>query len=246
MTTANGAPDAVKIPPLQSGDRLTWPEFARRYDAMPSRLKAELIDGVVFMASPVSQRYHSNPHFNLIGWLSAYQARTKGVEGGDNATVRCDEDNVPQPDALLFIVPECGGQVRLDNDGYVVGAPEWAGEVAASSASLDLHEKLDVYRRFGVREYLVWRVFDRAIDWFVLRGGAYRALRSSPDGIYRSKTLPGLWLDPAALIDGNMPRVLEVVEQGIASPEHAAFVARLGRQQQQGKLPSPRRRKGSK
>jgi Uma2 family endonuclease len=158
--------NTAKIPPLQSGDRLTWPEFARRYDAMPSRLKAELIDGVVFMASPVSQRYHSNPHFNLIGWLSAYQARTKGVEGGDNATVRCDDVNAPQPDALLFIVPECGGQVRLDSDGYVVGAPEWAGEVAASSASLDLHEKLDVYRRFGIREYLVWRAYDRSIGLY--------------------------------------------------------------------------------
>jgi Uma2 family endonuclease len=246
MTTANGAPNAVKIPPLQSGDRLTWPEFARRYDAMPSRLKAELIDGVVFMASPVSQRYHSNPQVKLIMVLGTYQLRTSGVEAGDNATVRFDEDNAPQPDGCLFILPECGGQVRLDDEGYVIGAPEWAGEIAASSASLDLHDKLDVYRRFGVREYLVWRVYDRAIDWFVLRGGAYRALRRSQDGIYRSKTLPGLWLDSAALIDGNMPRVLEVVEQGIASPEHAAFVTRLERRLQRGKLPSPRRRKGSK
>jgi Uma2 family endonuclease len=246
MKTSNGILGAVSVPPLQSGDRLTWPEFARRYDAMPNRLKAELIDGVVFMASPVSQRYHGNPHFNLIGWLSAYQARTRGVEGGDNATCRCDDDNAPQPDALLFILPECGGQVRLDNEGYVVAAPEWAGEIAASSVSLDLHEKLDLYKRFGVREYLVWRVYDRAIDWFVLRGGAYRALRPSPDGIYRSKTLSGLWLDPVALIDGNMPRVLEVVEQGIASPDHAAFVARLERRHQKGKTPSPRRRKGPK
>src|SRR5262249_20371747 len=119
-----------------------------------------------------------------------------------------------------------GGQVRIV-DRYVVGGPELAAEVTASSASYDLHDKLDLYRRNDVREYIVWRVFDQAIDWFVLRSGQYERLPLSPEGFYESDILPGLWLDPAALIAGAMPRVAEVVRLGLASPEHAAFVARL-------------------
>jgi len=227
MSANNDVSVAPQIPPLENGDRLTWPEFAQRYYAMPSHRKAELIDGVVYMASPVRYRHHSNPHLNLATWIGTYKARTNGVGGGDDGTVRLDDDNAPQPDTCLFILPECNGQVRIDDEDYVVGAPEWAGEVAASSVSLDLHAKLRVYQRFGVREYLVWRVYDRAIDWFVLRGDTYDRLACSSDGLYRSEVLPGLWLDPQALIDDNMTRALEILEQGTASADHAAFVARL-------------------
>jgi Uma2 family endonuclease len=154
---------------------------------------------------------------------------TPGVRGGDNSTVRLDLDNEPQPDALLFIEPSCGGQVVMSADGYIEGAPELVAEVAASSAAIDLHTKLRVYRRNGVREYVVWRVLDRAIDWFVLRQGQYDPLPLSLDGFYQSEVFPGLWLDPEALIRSDMVTVLQELQQGIASPEHTAFVARLQR-----------------
>ena len=227
MTDRKRAPIGKIIPPLENGDHLKWPEFARRYHAMRSHVKAELINGVVFMASPVSQRYHSSPHFNLITWLGTYRKRTKGVEGGGNGTLRLDDENSPQPDAFLFVRPEHGGHVQLDEDGYVIGAPEWAGEVSASTASLDMYEKKQTYKQFGVREYLVWRVYDQRIDWFILRGDDYELLPLSADGIYRSEVLPGLWLDPQMLIEDNIGRLDEVADQGIASPEHAVFVARL-------------------
>jgi len=219
------SPEAV--PPLENGDTLTRVEFERRYEAMPHLKKAELIEGVVYVPSPVRHSYHGHQHTRLIGWLVQYEAHTPGVEASDNVTVRLDLDNEPQPDALLFIDPACGGQARIDADGYIEDAPELVAEVAASSASYDLHAKLRVYRRNGVREYIVWRVLDQEIDWFVLRAGQYERLPLDAEGRYRSEVFPGLWLDPVALLRGDLATVLAVVQRGLASPEHAAFAARL-------------------
>jgi Uma2 family endonuclease len=215
------------IPPLENGDRLTRAEFMRRYDAMPDVKKAELIEGVVYVPSPVRQKYHGEPHSDLVGWLFVYKAGTPGVATGDNSTVLLDLDNAPQPDGLLFIRPVHGGQVKINEDGYIENASDLVGEIAASSASYDLHDKLNAYRRNGVREYVVQRVLDRQVDWFVLREGRFEALAASPDGFLRSTVFKGLWLDPAALIRGDAAMVMEVVQRGLNSPEHAEFAARL-------------------
>lgn len=229
--SAQANPQAVRgehrpVPPLEPGDRLSREEFERRYAAMPHLKKAELLKGVVYMPSPVSLEFHGSPHADLVGWLVAYRAATPGVRAGDNSTVRLGPESEPQPDVLLLLERRHGGQAALD-EGYVTGAPELAAEVASSSVSYDMHVKLDVYREHGVREYLAWRVRDRAFDWFVLEGGDYVPLPPGEDGILRSPTFPGLWLDPAALLSGDMARVFEVLRQGIASPEHEEFVRRL-------------------
>lgn len=213
--------------PLENGDRLSRAEFERRYEAMPHLKKAELIEGVVYVPSPVRYLQHGSPHARLIGWLIQYAAHTPGVGVADNTSVRLDLDNEPQPDALLLIDPTCGGQSRRSADDFIEGAPELVAEVASSSVSYDLHAKLHVYRRNGVREYVVWRVLNREIDWFVLRAGQYERLPLDANGLLRSEVFAGLWLDPAVLVQGNLARVLAVVQQGIASPEHATFVARL-------------------
>jgi Uma2 family endonuclease len=213
--------------PLEGGDRLTRIEFHRRYEAMPQVKKAELIEGVVYMPSPVA-RNHATPHARLIGWLSTYEAHTPGVEIGDNATVLLDEDNEPQPDALLRILPEHGGQSANTAEGdYIQGSPELVAEIASSSASYDLHDKKTAYRRNRVREYVVWRVRQRALDWFVLREGRYEPLAPATDGIVRSETFPGLWLAVDALLQNDMARVLDVVQEGVASEEHQLFAQRL-------------------
>jgi hypothetical protein len=212
---------------LEQGDHLTRDEFERRYDAMPTLKKAELIEGVVYMPSPVRLPEHGEPHGDMVIWLGSYKVQTKHVRLGDNATVKLDLDNEPQPDVLLFIEQIAGGQSHVDAKGYINEAPELVAEIAASSVSYDLHEKLRVYRNSGVREYIVWRVQDAAIDWFVLRGGQYVQLQPQADGLLHSEVFPGLWLDPAALTSGAMPRVLAVLQQGLASPEHQAFVAAL-------------------
>jgi Uma2 family endonuclease len=215
------------LPALENGDQLTRAEFERRYEAMPHLKKAELIEGIVYVPSPVRHRQHGAPHAHLIIWLGQYAAHTPGVEVGDNSSVRLDLDNEPQPDALLFIDPTCGGQVRISNDGIIEGAPELVAEVASSSVSYDLHAKLHVYRRSGVREYIVWRVLEREIDWFVLRQGQYERMPVDAQGLVRSEVFPGLWLDPGALVRGDPAGVLAVIQQGLVSPEHVAFVTRL-------------------
>jgi Uma2 family endonuclease len=217
------------VPLLQAGDRLSVEEFERRYEAMPDLKKAELIEGVVYMTSAVRIKDHGAQHSDLMAWLGYYRAFTAGVEAGDNSSLTLLVGaNRPQPDGLLRIIPDAG-QTTTTPKGYVRGGPEFIGEVTASTASYDLHDKLHAYERNHVLEYLVWRVQDRAIDWFIPRGGKYRRLTLSKDGAYRSKVFPGLWLDVQAMIDGNLRRVLEVVQRGIASPEHDAFVARLER-----------------
>ena len=220
-----------RLPRLQNGDHLTREEFERRYTAMPHVKKAELIEGIVYMPSPVSHTQHSMPHCDVTTWLGVYRASTPGVEGGDNGTVRLDEDNEPQPDAFLLVSPACAGQARVSKDDYVEGAPELVVEVAATSASHDLHAKLNAYRRNGVKEYIVWRVLDQAIDWFVLRGGQYERLQpvkgAAGRKLFKSETFLGLWLDAEAMLKNNLAAVLDVLRDGLSSSEHAAFVARL-------------------
>ncbi|NOX55380.1 MAG: Uma2 family endonuclease [Planctomycetes bacterium] len=217
----------ASVPALEPGDRLTAAEFERRYDAMPDLKKAELIEGVVYMPSPVRYQLHSAPHSDIVTWLGVYAASTPGVAKADNATVRLDQDNEPQPDALLRIETQCGGQTRISDDDYVEGPPELIAEVASSSVSFDLHTKRHVYRRSGVREYVVWRVLDREIDWFILREGNYDRLSPADDGLLRSEMFPGLWLDAAALLRGDLQTVLAALNRGLQTPEHAAFVRRL-------------------
>jgi Uma2 family endonuclease len=217
----------LPIPPLEPGDRLTRDEFERRYEAMPHLKKAELIEGIVYMPSPVRVYRHGQPHAELITWLGCFRAATPGVIVADNTTARLDLDNEPQPDVMLFIEPACGGQVKVTDDDYIEGAPELVAEVASSSVSFDLHTKFNIYRRCGVKEYVVWRVVDREIDWFVLAGGAFERLLPDPTGAFQSKVFPGLWLDPHAIIRGDLARVLAVLQSGVGSPEHAQFVAQL-------------------
>ncbi len=217
------------VPPLENGDRLTREEFERRYDAMPYLKKAELIEGVVYVPSPVRCERHGEPHSTLGGWLFLYRAKTRGVRLADNASVRLSMGDLPQPDCLLFISPDCGGQVRIDKDDYINGAPDLVAEIAASTASYDLNDKLQAYRREGVREYIAWRVLDRQIDWYVLSGQGYEKLAPGEDGVLRSTIFPGLWLDPAALLRDDCDTLLEVLQRGLETPEHAAFVERLQR-----------------
>jgi hypothetical protein len=233
-TPARNAPTSLQpadgngaIPLLENGDRLSADEFLRRYKAMPALKKAELIEGVVHVPSPVRHVHHGKPHYHLLTTLGHFEARTPGVEGGDNSTVCLDLDNVPQPDCLFFIKPEFGGRVTFDADGYLVGAPDLIAEVAAASVSYDLHGKLRAYANNNVREYIVWRVLDRQFDWFVLHGGEYDRILISEDGILRSTVVPGLWLDTAALVRGDLAAVLAVLDRGLETPEHAAFVAQL-------------------
>ena len=217
----------VNVPPLENGDRLTRYEFERRYQVMIHIKKADLIEGVVYVGSPVRMANHGRPHSAIIGWLMVYKAATPGVDLGDNATVRLDADNEPQPDALLRIEPEVGGNSRISEDDYIEGSPELIAEIAASSASYDLNDKLNAYRRNGVKEYIVWQMYENRLDWFILKEGRYILLEADKSGIIRSETFPGLWLAVDALRKGNLAEVLTVLQQGLETNEHQNFALTL-------------------
>lgn len=218
------------VPPLENGDNLTRKEFERRYNALPWLKKAELIEGVVYMASPVRSEVHAEPHATMVTWAGVYRAATRGVRVADNGTLRLDADNEPQPDVMVRIDPRAGGSSWTSADDYVEGAPELAIEIAASSAAIDLRDKHTVYRRNGVREYIVWQIYDRRVDWWALREGEYQPLLPDDAGVLRSEVFPGLWLDVPALIADDLANLLVMLQQGLSSNEHAAFVAQLNAQ----------------
>ncbi|MDB9509789.1 Uma2 family endonuclease [Kamptonema animale CS-326] len=227
MLTSNLIAPPVTIAPLENGDQLTRFEFERRYQAMPHLKKAELIEGIVYMASALRIRSHGEPHAYIMTWLGVYKASTPGVQVGDNATVRLDTDNEVQPDALLRI--EQGGNSRISEDDYVEGTPELIVEIAASTVSIDRHQKLKVYRRNGVQEYVIWRVDDGELDWFYLQDGEYRQREANAEGMICSQVFPGLWLDKAALLSGDLAKVLAGLQGGLRSEEYLAFVGSLGK-----------------
>jgi Uma2 family endonuclease len=221
LTVPSPPPTPDEKPLLEAGDHLDQPAFHERYKAMPEGVRAELIGGVVIMPSPLRLN-HGTVHAHAITWLTLYGASTRGSRVADNATDILGQNSEPQPDAMLFIE---GGSARENDEGYVVGPPELIAEVASSSISYDLHSKKADYERYGVREYLVLSVFDRRVFWFVREGSAFVEMGAGADGIHRSRVLPGLWLDAAAMFREDLKRIQEVLNQGLQSPEHAAFVA---------------------
>lgn len=233
-TTAPTAHVATKkqrdqTPPLNAGDFLSRAAFERRYAAHPEIKKAELIEGVVYMPSPIRFSQHGEPHAWIIAWLGTYVAATPGIRIGDNTTVRLDLENEVQPDALLRLED---GSSTVGEEGYIEDAPELIVEIAASSAAYDRHVKQRVYARSGVQEYVVIQMYEREIVWFVLRENGYEALAPDENGRLRSQLLPGLWLDTAAFWDGDLAQLLATCQAGIASTQHAEFVNRLQTERQ--------------
>ncbi len=201
--------------PLHPGDHLTATEFLRRYEAAGDQVKAELINGIVYLRFPAHFEAHGKPDSIISMWLSHYAAFTPSVERASGPTVKLSRADVPEPDSLLVVKPEAGGNCRITPDDYISGAPEFVAEVSASSASYDSHEKLEAYLRAGVREYLVWRTYDEAVDWFVLLEDEYVRLEPDAEGIVRSPHLAGLWLNTRALLAHDRPAVLQTLEEGL-------------------------------
>ncbi len=217
---------AQRVLPLAMGDKLTREEFLYRWEMHPEIKRAELIGGIVYMPSPVSFD-HGNADNTVAGWALAYRAATPGCTAANNTTVFLLAD-CPQPDVLLRIVQECGGKSWLE-DSFLYGPPELAAETCKSSASYDLHQKLELYEKAGVQEYVAVLIYEQEIRWHVLVDGTYQLLPPDADGIWRSRVFPGLWLDGAALLRDDAAAVLAKLQEGIASPEHRAFVEQLAK-----------------
>ena len=244
-TVRKAAVPPADLPELHNGDHMTRAEFHRIYEQMPPDFRAELIGGIVYLASPL-KRPHGTNHLFLATVFGTYVLNTPGVETGDNATILLGEEGEPQPDLYLRILPEHGGQSRTTPDDYVEGAPELVAEIAHSRRAVDLHAKRCDYVRYGVREYLVLCVRERQLRWFDLRAG--EELAADADGVIRVRCFPGLWIDVEALLAQD-PRLLTVLQQGLAAAEHAAFVralaaARAAATGRRPKKSSPRQGRG--
>jgi Uma2 family endonuclease len=214
---------------LKAGQRLDQPTFHERYEAMPPETRAELVGGVVYMPSPVTDD-HGEPDNDVSGWLFQYKLSTPGVRSPNDATVKLDRLGEPQPVCQLRIPAELGGQTHLDEQRYITGAPELIVEIARSSRSYDLNQKKADYERAGVLEYVVIALDPNRVHCFIRRGDRFEDLPPGPDGIDRSETFPGLWLDADALFTEDRRRLIRVLKRGLATPEHRAFVARLTRE----------------
>jgi hypothetical protein len=235
--SAMSAAEIIRPPLLYSGQRLSRDEFYRRVEQWERTGRnprgIERLEGVVYMpAAAIRLNQHCEPQFLITTWLGVYKAATPGVQGIGSATSKLDDDNDPEGDALLRIHPDCGGQSRTDGKGYIVGAPELVVEITGSSSQRDLELKLEIYRRNGVQEYVVWETLAEEFYWFVLESGECARLVVDETGMLRSRVFPGLWLDSSALLAGDLARVLAKVQEGLATPEHAEFVRRLDAQRQ--------------
>ncbi|HEX5471645.1 MAG TPA: Uma2 family endonuclease [Lacipirellulaceae bacterium] len=226
-----GNPPVIVAPPrrppveLDNGDCMSREEFHRIYESAPEDFEAELIGGTVYVASPLKLG-HGEPHLLLGMVLAMYARRTPGVRASDNTTVVLGDKSEPQPDLLVRILPECGGQSST-SEGYVKGAPELIIEIAHSSTAVDLHGKKDDYTEHGVREYLVICVSENRLRWFDLV--AERELQPNSAGIYRIEVFPGLWINGPALLAFDYDALIDTLEHGLATPEHAAFVEELAK-----------------
>jgi len=222
------------IPPLRDGERLSQPEFHRRYLATPEGVKAELVEGTVYMAPSVGSR-HGRFHIRLATLFGIYESATPGVEAADNTTVILGPESEPQPDLHLRLAT-AKGQSR-EQEGFITGPPELAAEVSDSTRALDLNAKRREYDRAGILEYLVLMVNEGSLRAF---GPGATELPVDADGVYRSRVLPGLWIDAAAIVAGDLRRAIRVLNKGLKSPEHAAFVRRLKASAKAGAAPKPR------
>ena len=216
----------LAVPMLLNGDHLSVPEFELRYEAMQSDGKAELIEGIVFMAPPISDD-HGKANSLLDRLLGHYAASTPGLAVRVNTSVRLDGRNEYQPDVMLRIESGTMAGTRLGAKKMVEGRPELVVEIAISSAAYDLHEKMAAYQRNNIPEYLVWEVMDARIHWFALECGEYARIKARSVGITGSRVFPGLWLDLPALLAGDERKAFRVVERGLKSAEHRAFVKKL-------------------
>lgn len=188
--------------PLNTGDQLSLAEFQRLSAAHPEFKKAELIDGTVFIEMTVGSE-HADVHKLIMTLLGVYESRHPETQGLANGSVLISGSEV-QPDSSLRL--RQGG--ATEDTGVIVGPPELAVEVSASSYAYDSTLKRRLYERSGVREYLLLQLYEQRVEWWTLDDGRYRKITPDDAGVYESEVFPGLRLNAGALWAGDMAGVL--------------------------------------
>ncbi len=210
---------------LENGDRLSKAEFLKRWNEQPSLNHAELLEGIVHLnAAAIRCRDHGEPQYVMMRLLGTYCDVTPHIKVMGPSSIDLDDENFPEPDVVMYSTHPRLAQTKVDHEGYLVGPPELIVEIAASTASVDLHVKKDVYERAGVKEYLVWRTIEAGLDWFVLENGLYVRNKVDPaDGFMKSRVFPGLWIKEAVLLKMDVKQILASMQEGITSAAHQEF-----------------------
>ena len=229
---------AEAVAELADGARMTPRVFHLLYDRTPHGFRAELIERRVSVVSP-NAGGHAGPHLDFGTAIGLYRWSTPGVAGGIDQTARLAESGEAQPDLFLRIRLDHGGrvgtwnlvdgeQVPAGDDGdYLDAGPEFVLEVSRSSLGRDRGPKRRDYVRGGVREYVIADVRGRRLIRYDLVENPDEPTPAPPDGVLKSRAMPGLWLNAPALFAGDLAAVRKSCEAGLATPEHAAFAAKL-------------------
>ncbi len=209
---------------LHNGDRMSQKEFHSAYELMPEGYRAELLAGVVFEPSPLGYS-HGKSHLRLGFLFESYVIATPGVEAADNATVILSDEDEVQPDLILRVARNRGGQSHAAK--YISGAPELVAEVAHSSRAIDLHLKKQRYAEAGVLEYIVLVLQPEKLYWFDLKNAAEYLADTS--GVFRSVVFPGLWIHSQGLLELDHELTSSALCDGVRSAEHQQFVTQLSK-----------------
>ena len=193
---------------------------------MPDSLKAELIEGTVYLMSPPVSNEHSEPHFDLIFWLGLYCFASVGVAGADNGILR---STWTMSRSLMHFF-----ESSLNLADSRARAPTTTLRDARTGCGNRREqcklrpsrktERLSPQRSSRIRCLACVRQGNRLVHFC---DGTYEHLEPGADGVLRSRVFPGLALDATAFLNGDMARVNTVMQESLKSPEHAAFVERL-------------------
>jgi Uma2 family endonuclease len=174
--------------------------------------KADLIDGVIYMASP-----ENIDASRLFGWLTAVMStyveeKQLGEVFGSRVACRFDDRSAPEPD-ILFVRQEHADRLRY---GGVEGAPDLVIEIVSpDSVERDYEDKRKQYQKYKVPEY--WIIDEEEKSVLLLRRNRRGRYQEIPPrrGIFRSEVMTGFWLDPSWLWPPRPPR-LAIIQKLLA------------------------------
>ena len=174
------------------------------YALVPDRQKADLLDGVIYVASP--DTYHGDQYTNFLARLLAgfCEARDLGKVFGSRFAFRLSPHRCPEPDVAVVLA----SRLHLVDDHGMTGGPDVAVEVVSrDSRTRDYRDKRRIYEESGVSEYWLVDPIKGRADFLVLEAGKYQSAVLDDGSIFRSRVLPGFFLDGRWLFGEDLPKV---------------------------------------
>jgi Uma2 family endonuclease len=194
-------------------DLISVEEF---YRLVPDGQKADLIEGVIYMASPDSLR--ANELTLFISWLFKGFIEVRGIGGKvvfSRYACRLSESSAPEPD-VAYVRPE---RVGLVESGGMRGGPDIAVEVVSrESRHRDYDDTRRLYEEAGVAEYWIIDPVQQRVEFLVLEEDRYRLAPLEQNRLFRSRALSGFWIDVDWLLADPLPAATRCLEAILGQP----------------------------